>query len=71
MKARDIYKSLSSERYWSQKSERVRWWASRYYAGIETLEQLYAAAKPRPVTGSFVMNPELTEEEVREIISLR
>jgi len=71
MKARNIYRNLSNEPYWAKKSDRMRWWASRYYAGIESLEQLYAAAKPRPVADSFVMAPELTEEEVREIIRLR
>jgi len=71
MKASEIYRSLSQESFWASKTDRVRWWASRYYAGVETLEQLRNATKPRPVYGDFVLCPELSEEAVQEIVRLR
>jgi hypothetical protein len=76
MKANEIYRSLSSEPHWATKSKSVRWLASRYYAGVDTLEQLWNTTKPRPVSwskynGDFVMPPELTESDVREIVQLR
>ena len=49
----------------------VRWIAARYYAGVESLEQLRDHAKSRPVTDNHIMPPELSEDEVQEIVSLR
>ena len=71
MKAHEIYRALSSEPSWSQKSSMVRWIAARYYAGVESLEQLRDHAKSRPVTDNHIMPPELSEDEVQEIVSLR
>ncbi len=71
MKASDLYRNLSKERWWASQRKIMRWAAARYYAGVDTLEQLWDSTKPRPVCGLYELAPELTEEEVREIIRLR
>jgi hypothetical protein len=71
MKASEIYRALSQELHWAAKTDRVRWLASRYYAGVDTLIQLRDSAKPRPVSRDFILCPELSEEAVQEIIRLR
>ena len=72
MKAAEIYRSLSTEpSFWAAQPNKVRWLASRYYAGVDSVTQLWAATKPIPVSRDFNLNPVLTEDVVREIIRLR
>lgn len=72
MKANDIYRNLTSEpSFWAKQTNRVRWYAARYYAGIDTIDQLLAAAQPTPISPSLVLPPALTEDIVREIIRSR
>lgn len=71
MTANALYRNLSTEPWWATQRKIVRWVAARYYAGVETADQLLLRTQPRPVTGDFFMPPELTEAEVAEIIRLR
>lgn len=71
MKASDLYRNLSNEPWWAAQRKIMRWLASRYYAGVDSLEQLLACAETRPVHKDHRLAPELSREEVAEIIRWR
>jgi hypothetical protein len=57
MRAYAIFRSLSCEKsWWGTQSRKVRWLAARYYAGVDTVDELLE-----------LLNPIL----VREVIRLR
>jgi hypothetical protein len=69
MRAYDIYCNLSSEEWWSKQSRKVRWLAARYYAGVESLDELIGHT--RKCESGWVRNPLLIVDEMRLIVSLR
>ena len=71
MTARDIFTSLSGCDGWREESKKVRWAASRYYAGVDSADELYRLTERVPVTRNFTLDPPLTVEQVRMIIRLR
>lgn len=71
MKAGEIYRELMNCPGWSTKRSALRWLAARYYAGVDSLEQLRAMTRPIPCHGYHSLLPILTESEVSEIIALR
>lgn len=71
MKAGQLFRELSRESWWASQSVKMRWIAARYYAGVESLLDLRARTKRRPVFRDHFQPPELTEAEARAIIQLR
>jgi len=71
MTAYSIYKTLSDEPYWSACTDRMRWIAARYYAGIETINDLRARTQNRPVSLFCILEPELTIGEAETIVRMR
>lgn len=71
MRAYDIYLTLTSEPFWASLSRRVRWAASRYYAGVDSLNQLRALASRQPYDDERCLPPTLSEEQVALIVRLR
>ena len=73
----EIFRALSQESFWAGCSVKMRLLASRYYAGVDSLNDLRACAQRRPVMTSrytgedFTLPPQLTTEEVATIIRLR
>lgn len=66
-----LYRSLSSEEWWSSQPEKVRVLAARYYTGIDSYDQLVALSKPAPVFHEQMSKPVLTDEQVDMIRMLR
>jgi hypothetical protein len=75
MTAYELFRTLSGEQWWSSQSRAMRWIAARYYAGVESIEDLFERAKPhifRTKYGhDYFTKPELSEDQVREMIYLR
>ena len=71
MKANDIYRNLSTEPWWAAQTQAVRWLASRYYAGVDSVTELWALTKPIPISRDYTLKPVLDEVIVREIIRSR
>ena len=71
MKAYHIYKELSKESWWSKQSRAMRWIAARYYAGVESVDELAQRAEIQFVSPLVVLKATLTATEVETIISLR
>ena len=42
MTAGEIYRELSKFGFWAAQSRKMRWIAARYYAGVESLDELTA-----------------------------
>ena len=68
MNAHTIFKELSKESFWAGYSDKVRWCAARYYAGVEGVDDLQARGR---VVCEWQRVPVLTEAEIRMIIQLR
>lgn len=81
MNVREIFKSLSSTPWWSECSRFMRMAAARYYAGVDSVEDLRNFTTPSPVCSNrdmwgdpaedFCLPPPLTPSQVDEIIRLR
>jgi len=71
MKAMEIYRELSKEVSWAQKPRKVRMAAARYYAGVDSVEDLQAWAEPQVIREGVMLPPVLSKDEVREIIRWR
>ena len=76
MTAHEIYRHLSATGWWSDQPRSMRWAAARYYAGVESRDELFLRAthKPTGVGGSFgevLIRPDITPEQAEEIIMLR
>ena len=71
MTAREIYASLSGCNGWREQSRKVRWCASRYYAGVDSADELYRLCQRMPVSGEGTLPGLLTVADVKEIIRLR
>jgi hypothetical protein len=72
MTAYEIFKTLSQVGGWAEETPRVRWLAARYYANVESLEQLRKHAEPVIIRDEFrTCPPLLTAAQVRMIIMLR
>ena len=72
MKAGEIYRTLSNEPSWSNKTRAVLWLASRYYAGVDSYYTLQSLAYPSIVCEkhgytTYVRGP-ITTTDVQEII---
>ena len=75
MSAYELYRTLSGEKWWASQSRAMRWIAARFYAGVESLDELHDRAKPHIVNtyyrGDHYTKPELSQSQVDEIIMLR
>lgn len=72
MTAYEIFKCLSlGYGQWAAESRRVRWAAARYYAGVDSLDDLRAMATRRPFRGDQLDWPILSNEQVAMIRDLR
>ena len=70
MSAYTIYRELSKVGHWAQLTRKVRWLAARYYAGVETYDELVSHAHAQAFDNRF-LPPLLSGSEVRMIIDLR
>jgi hypothetical protein len=72
MKAGEIYRTLSNEPSWSNKTRAVRWLASRYYAGVDTYYELQSLAHRSIACEKHgyitYVGPAITSIDVQEII---
>jgi len=75
MSAYELYQTLSGEKWWASQSRAMRWIAARFYAGVESLDELLDRAKPHMVSThygqDYCSKPELSQSQVDEIIMLR
>lgn len=77
MKATQLARELQAERFWATQPKAVVVLAARYYAGIDSLEQLRHMAEPavygtnRWTGEDKFLRPTLTEDQVQTIIDLR
>ena len=71
MKAFDIYRQLCCEQWWASQRQAVRWVASRYYSGVESVYELKDRAVRSLCLDNRTLAPVLTQEEVADIIRLR
>ena len=69
--AYSIYKTLSGESFWTGCTDRMRWIAARYYAGVETIDDLRARTQIRPIMREVIFVPELTIGEAETIVRMR
>lgn len=65
--ANSIFRSLSTTPGWATCSRKVRWLAARYYAGVDSVDELRRCAEKGP--GDY--RPLLTVDEVATIILWR
>jgi len=68
MNAYQYFKHLSMVPGWAAQTRKVRWLAARYYAGVDTLDQLLEMAEPQFVGRGHWRQPILTETQVDCII---
>jgi hypothetical protein len=72
MSAFETFRALRTEKsFWVKQTDRMVWLAARYYAGVDSLDDLERLAQPMPVSGNFCIDPVLTYGQVRTIVSLR
>jgi hypothetical protein len=71
MTVRAMVAELRKEPFWAGCSDRMVWLACRYYAGIDSLDDLRRCARRVPISGDFTLAPTLTVEQVETIIRLR
>ena len=77
MKAAQLFRELSRESWWASQPRKMRWIAARYYAGVESFEELKARGESRPVLdqtprhGDYWQPAELSADQIQQIIRLR
>lgn len=70
MRFGEIYRTLCQT--WREQSRKVRICAARYYAGVDSLEQLKALGEPQHIDGDYHVGPPiLTQREIDLIIRMR
>lgn len=71
MNAMQIARELSKESFWAKQPRKVLILAARFYAGVDSLNQLRLAQFPLPCLDNYTMPPMLTDDQIRMIVDLR